>query len=98
MLLGNVRGFVEPGWSDGGTNGKTTDVWFRCSPTTADWVSKRRGGAKTRCHTSHPKSKILLPTQIPTPLKIDTNSSPLRLTNRKRSKSPNRAKTLKQVD
>jgi hypothetical protein len=76
MLLGNVRGFVELGWSDGGADSKTTDVWFRGAPTTADWASEHRGGATTRCQTNHPKSRILLPTQIPTTLKIDTSSSP----------------------
>src|SRR3984957_17124873 len=76
MLFGNVRGFVELGRSDSGANSMTTDVWFRGAPTTADWASEHRGGATTRCQTNHPKSRILLLTQIPTTLKIDTNSSP----------------------
>jgi hypothetical protein len=77
MLPGNVRGFLVPDWSDSGANSKTTDVWFKGAPTTADWASEHRGGATTRCQTNHPKSRILLLTQIPNMLKIDTNSSPL---------------------
>jgi hypothetical protein len=69
---------------DRGTNCKTTDVIFRVAPPNVGTATERREGAKTRRQTNHPKSRILLPTQIPTTLKIDTLSL-VQLSDHKRS-------------
>jgi len=69
---------------DRGANCKTTDVLFRVAPPNVGKATERREGAKTRRQTNHPKSRILLPTQIPTTLKIDTLSL-VQLSDHKRS-------------